>query len=308
MNTTLLHGVAPYQQNGHETPALGHEVSDGLQQNNLLMEAVLKNQEQAAPTAKMDSSEAGIEPPKASEEKKTKRLYATSISNTLTHCAMFIAAGRNMGAGYATRYALYELTNLEAMLTTGDTLVDAVAKAESKYKYAVSHRKDVFAPLEARLTRILAEVILSGASPNTVEQIRSLIRKLRGARAVAKNPNVPAEDYHSVSQQNHDDIVANFARLVLMVAEDPNYDPMAEDLKVLALENTLDEMRSANTDVIAAKAELDAARDTRNTFFNAEVTGLVDVFITAKKVVLANFGTKSEEFKRVKGLSFRRIY
>lgn len=308
MENSVLNGLAPFQQNGHDHPALGHEVANDLHTNNLLMEEVLKAKEQEVPTAKMESPEAEIEHPDAPAKKKTKKVSASSISNTLTHCMQFIAAGRNMGSGYATRYAAYELTSLELTHATGTTLVSTVSQSEARYRYGVTNRKDLFGPLEARLTRILAEFILSGASAHTVEQIRSLIRKLRGARAVAKNPNVPAEVYHSVSQQNYDDVVANLDRLILMVAEDANYDPMAPDLTVLSLETTLGELRAANNEVIDTKAELDAARSTRNDFFNTKVTGLVDVFLTAKKVVLANFGTKSEEYKRVKGLTFRRIY
>ena len=212
------------------------------------------------------------------------------------------------GPGYLTSYPLYELTNLVAMEATGNTLVKDVNKAETKYKAAVSQRKVDFSPLEALLTRILAEVILSGASPNAVLQTRSLIRKLRGTRAVAKDPKVPAEDYQSVSQKNHDDVVANFERLVMMVADDANYDPMVDVLKVIALESLLEVLTTANTAVIDAKAILDTARINRNNFFNTKVTGLVDVFMTAKKVVLASFGFKSEEFGKVKGLEFRRIY
>lgn len=304
---TNLNGYAP-SMNGHDHLANGHEVSYDPQQVTLPWERIVPAKEQEVPTAKKESPVA--EPAntdKVSAEKKTKRMQAVSMNNTLTHCAMFIATAITLGTRYATNSALCALTNLQSMLSEGNTMISDVAKSETKYKYAVAFRKEAFKPLEAMLTRILAEIVLSGASDATVNQVRTLIRKLRGARAVAKNPNVPVEDYHSVSQQNYDDVVANFERLVLMAAEDPNYAPVVEDITIVAMQNTVISLRGANTDVITAKAELDAARVTRNNFFNAEVTGLVDVFLTAKKVVLSNCGFTSEEYKKVKGLSFTRI-
>ena len=137
--------------------------------------------------------------------------------------------------------------------------------------------------------------------------MRFLTRKLRGQRKVAKDPNDPFANYNSASQMNYDNRAANFERLIMMAAADPNYDPVVGELKVSSLQIKLDALNTANNDVIVAKANLDAARMARNTHFNAPDTGLVAVFINAKNVVLTNFGRTSEEYKRVSGLAFKRI-
>ena len=61
MDETILNGLAPFHQNGHDQVTPDHEVADDLQKTNLLVEEVLKGEEQEAPTAKMDSPEAGTD-------------------------------------------------------------------------------------------------------------------------------------------------------------------------------------------------------------------------------------------------------
>ena len=303
-----MNGFTSYQLNDHDSPALGHEASDGLQQNNLLMEELLKGEEQEAPTAKKDRPEAElVNSQETAADETTRHIYARSIANTLTSCDVFIANANTMPAGLVVSRALYEPTNLDLMRNHAYELVGGVTTTEAAWRYAVAHRKEVFRAFAAKLTRIRAELIVSGASSNTVAQVQSIIRKLRGERAVAKDPDKPASDYVSASQKNYDDVLANFVRLLAMLADDPNYDPLVDDLKLLALEGVHAAMRAANMDVITTKAEWEAARISRNNYFNADGTGLVAVFLTAKKVVLANFGFKSLEYKRVKGLSFMKI-
>ena len=199
------------------------------------------------------------------------------------------------------------MINLSAVRDGGYERVNAVTDAETSWKYAVAARKIEFENLEGLVTLIYAELVLSGAPEATLSQMRTLVRLLRGTRAVAKNPDAPASDYRSVSQKNFDDVVANFARLVSMITAEANYNPIEDYLKVVALTAKLEAMRAANSAVITAYAELEAARGERNDFFDTPVTGLSDVFITAKKVMQTCYGSGSDRYKRVKGLAFRKI-
>ena len=307
-----FNGVSP-STNGHAPATNGHEVSYNPAQMNLPWADFLPASD---PTARKESPEAehygkpagykailGF----AETEEKKKTRYASSISNTLTHCDQFIASVITYGPAYISSNALYGLPNLQSMRDTGYLMVKNVTSCEGIYKYAVAHRIAQFEELTPLLTRIMGELILSGASEVTVSQARSIVRKLRGARTVPKNPSDPVAVYHSVSQMNYDDLIANFDRLLSLVNEDANYDPAIDDLKILSLETRREDLRSANSDVYTTKAELDAARMERNSHFNDKDTGLVDIFIVAKKVVLTNFSSRSEQFKKISGLSYRRI-
>ena len=243
----------------------------------------------------------------ADEADTPRRIYATSITNTLTNCRVFISMCTAYGANYLSSNPRYTLASLTALADTADGMVLEVSKAEALYKYAVAHRVAEFEGLEPLCSLIVAEMQISGSPEDTISQVRTLLRSLRGNRKVPKDPNDPTRVYKSVSQQNYDDVTANFERLLLMVAEDANYNPAAVALQLVTLEAKLASLRTANTDVQTAKAALDAARILRNDCFNAEITGLVDTFLTAKNVVLTNFGRASEQYMKVKGLAFRRI-
>lgn len=236
-----------------------------------------------------------------------RRIYASSISNTLTHAGQFIAAATSYGPGYNTNIPIYEVSSLQQIRDTAYGLVTAVDTAETTYNYAVAFRMQEFADLSALSALVTSEMTMNGTTKETINQVRFLTRKLRGQRKVAKDPNDPFANYNSASQMNYDNRAANFERLIMMAAADPNYDPVVGELKVSSLQIKLDALNTANNDVIVAKANLDAARMARNTHFNAPDTGLVAVFINAKNVVLTNFGRTSEEYKRVSGLAFKRI-
>ncbi|MCK7590602.1 hypothetical protein M0G43_08460 [Subsaxibacter sp. CAU 1640] len=241
------------------------------------------------------------------EEDKRNKRYAASMTNTITRCGEFISLATTMEPNYATNIPMYELANLKIIQNNANGHMDTVEQAETSYKYAVAMRVAEFSGLAPLGALIIAEMVLANALPETIEQLRTLMRLLRGERKVPKDPSNPMANYRSVSQLNYDDVTTNFRRLLLMIAADPNYNPATVAIQLVTLQAKLVSLETANANVQTKKAELDAARMARNEFFNAPVTGLVAVFINAKKVVLTNFGRKSEQFARVKGLEFRKI-
>ncbi|MCK7590759.1 hypothetical protein M0G43_09250 [Subsaxibacter sp. CAU 1640] len=241
------------------------------------------------------------------EDEKVRKRVSTSITNVLTHCGDFIAHATTLGGKYITNKPLYQLANLKVMETEAYALVAAVDVAFVNWKYAVAVRKDEFEGLQAVCALVIAEVTMDGASEVTVEQLRTIMRLLRGERKTPKDPKKPDTNYRSVSQMDFDMIVSNFATFLTMVGADENYDPATETIKLVTLQAKLEVLRSVNTNALVAEAELDAARAARNEFFNTAVTGLCDVFNKAKNVVLINFGRKSEQYAKVKGLVFRKI-
>ncbi|MGJ8592289.1 MAG: hypothetical protein ACSHXF_07060 [Aquaticitalea sp.] len=240
-------------------------------------------------------------------EEVRKKQYHESMTNTITNCGVFNFHVGTYGAKYATNKILYQPANLLAMEADAKTRMKGVDDAEVTWKYAVAERREPFDGLDALCALIVAEAALGDISAVTLGQLRTLMRLLRGERKVAKDPTNPNPNYRSVSQQRYDDIVATFGKLVMMVAADANYDPATDAIKLPALETLLALLQTLNNAVLQAEAELEAARTARNEFFNTPVTGLCDVFIKAKDVVLINFGRKSEQYDKIKGLSFRKI-
>jgi|GEM_PF-4222703 len=259
-------------------------------------------QEDAAPKHTIQVDDAADE-----AEETRKKQYHERMVNTITNCGVFNFHVATYGAKYATNKELYKPANLLAMEMEVKSKMKDVDNAEVTWNYAVAERREPFNGLKALCALVVAESTLGGINEVTLGQLRTLMRLLRGERKVPKDPKNPNPNYRSVSQQRYDDIVDTFSKLVLMVAADENYDPVKDEIKVPALQALLALLQTLNDAVLQADAELEAARTERNEFFNTPVTGLCDVFMKAKDVVLISFGRKSEQYNKIKGLSFRKI-
>jgi len=103
-----------------------------------------------------------------------------------------------------------------------------------------------------------------------------------------------------------DSIIDNFAKLVVTVTAEPLYLPNETDLKAVALNATLTNLKTANTAAISATTPYDNAKIARNTLLYQSNTGLVDIALDVKKYVKSVFGASSPQYKQVSGIQFRK--
>lgn len=283
-------------------------IREGLAKNN---EAATNAMSEEAASKVVDSGpEANVEPnvvASVEEEAQARRVYARSIPSTLSHAGELISCVTSLGARYRCAYPQFAPAALQAKRIEGYEKIETVGEALAVYKAIVVTRQLAFLGLTTLVSRIISEMVAAGASYRAIRQMRFFARKLEGARAVKKDPNDPDANYNSVSQGTFAQLVENFALIVTMVANDPNYNPEIDDLKVVNLQAKVVELRATNDDSQTKKSALEMSRIERNTFFNEDVTGLVPTFMTAKRVILANFGPRSVEYKQVSGLSFTKI-
>jgi hypothetical protein len=154
---------------------------------------------------------------------------------------------------------------------------------------------------------ILNALKASGAPKGVIAQANHYVKKIRGQRIIAIDPNEENANHISVCQLTFVDKLEHYTILVNIVATEPLYEPIPEHLKVPALNERADRMNEANTLADISQAELDSYRRERNKCFNEETVGLVDRYLTAKDSAKAVYGVTSAEFKTIKGLAFRRI-
>ena len=279
------------------------EISQEMQKTNDVFESVREDSStKTETTAKKENGS-----PEAEPELPTKRVYDRSIPSTLSHAGDLISCINVLGGRYRCAYPQFAPAALQAKRVQGYEMIEAVGEALAIYKQHVVSRQLGFIGLATLVSRIISEMEISGASYKTIEQMRFYSRKLEGARKVKKDPDDPDANYNSVSQGTFAQLVENFALVVTMVANDPNYNPDIDDLKVVNLQAKVVELRAINNGSQSAKAALEDSRRVRNHFFNNDEDGLVKTFMTAKKVIFANFGSRSEEYRQVSGLSFTKI-
>lgn len=240
-------------------------------------------------------------------------------SNTETGHAKNVATFEDLisfctayGATYNPTKAALKIPALTAQLAAANAALQAVKVAKTTYDNATNAREIAFKPLKSLATKIVNSIAATEATPQTVDDVKSVNNKIQGRRAKAiEKPGADtiAADAEpvkiiSVAQQSYNKMVDHFAQLVATLTAEPKYFPNEPELKVAALNILVADLRAKNTAVINATTALSNARIARDKVIYAETTGLIDVSLAVKQYVKSLFGATSPQFKQVSGLRF----
>lgn len=200
------------------------------------------------------------------------------------------------------------VASLKVLETNANAAIDAVTDKLADYDDAVNHRQDLFADLRKRATRIMAALKASGTTVALFEDARGFNRKIQGQRAIKPpanpDPNAPAPNTVSVSQQSFDQLIQHLKGLIAILKTEPNYAPNENDLKIATLDSYVADLLDKNNKVAVAVAAISNARIDRDRILYAESTGLYAIAQAVKLYVRSIFGTSSAQYAQVKSLSF----
>jgi hypothetical protein len=220
--------------------------------------------------------------------------------------------------GFGTRYnpsnTALRVTNMQTLKQEAATALTAVNSKKVLYTTAVDDRAATFKMLTAYLSRIRSTMIACGASKAVLEDLRSIVNKIRGAKKKAKEETAAEPDTntpdpireHSISQRSYVNIANHFNELVQLVGTVPAYDPNETDLTLDALGTFVEGLDDQNQQVTDTFIQLTLARITRDRLLYAEGTGLVDLGLASKNYIKAAFLAKSPEYMQVAPLKFTR--
>lgn len=293
---------------GHEQSALDHESAYGLQQNNLLMEDVLKAKEQNAPTAKMDTPEAVIDEPKAKAKKAIKtpaRYEETGFAINVQNLRLVKERIIGYGASYVQGSPLYTVANMEAVYDEATASLAAMATTKQTYDAAIDQQSVVFGDLKEKATRTKNFFIWCGVSKQAIKRMENLNHLIQGTRVVAISTD-DGENHISASHQSRSQQIQHVDALVELLSETIQYIPPA-DLSAQAWTIKRNQMDSVYHAENTASSMLNAARMKRNADIYKPTNGVVEIGMGAKRVVLAIYGYNSPEYQAIKGIKFRRI-
>ena len=220
------------------------------------------------------------------------------------------------GGTYNPTNALIKLPNLTTKLTASQGAIDGVTAAFADYATAVNERETAYEGIRPLITRAVQYYESTAADQNKIDDVRTLKRKLDGARAKSKTPTPtppagggtppPAggPGTGSASQQGHTQVVEHLDGILELFAADPLYVPNETEIKLVTLLARSAAMKSKNTEVMNRLADISNARGTRNTELYATDTGLYDLAMTVKKYVRAAYGTDSPQYAQINSLKF----
>lgn len=234
----------------------------------------------------------------------------TGNAKNIEHFAMMVSFCDGYGATvYKPTNAMIELAALQTALADAQTSMDNVATKLAAWKNSVAGRENEYKGIRPLTTRILAAYEACGADKNKVDNIRTLHRRIHGARAKALPPDDPGtpEDESkggSVSHQSYVQIAEAFSEMIQQLSADALYVPNETALQITTLQTKLAAMEAANAGVIAKNTDLSNARVDRNKKLYDKTTGICELAAKVKTYVKSLFGQTSAEYKQISGLRF----
>lgn len=113
-----------------------------------------------------------------------------------------------------------------------------------------------FEPLQKLSTRLVQALSSTDATKELIKDAKTVNRKLQGKRSKAiettTDPNAPAPNTISASQQSYDQLIEHFGKLIEILKSEPTYVPNETELKIATLNTQLTALKTANTNVTTA--------------------------------------------------------
>lgn len=228
--------------------------------------------------------------------------HAKNVANFETEISFCTA----YGAAYNPSKQTLTIPALNDLLSQSRKSLNEVTGAKKTYDLAINERQIAFSTLKPTATRLINAFDVTDASAQTVDDAKSINKKIQGGRTGAKPDENEAKKTISTSQQSYDSLVENFSKLADLIASEPSYAPNEEELKIDTLNRYVKKLHSANTLVINTYAAYSNSMISRDTVLYAEKSGLVDTALEVKKYVKSLFGATSPQFKQVGKLEFSR--
>lgn len=214
----------------------------------------------------------------------------------------------SLGAAYNPSNARISISNLQSIEAGVAASINNLAAKDALYINAVNARAAAFDDFRPFISRITAAVNAAQLDQAIKKDILTITRKLQGRRAgTAKTDEQGNNIGSSTSQTSYDALVANFDRLAELLKTQPAYNPSQTDLQITALSTRLANMRTLNDAVMAAKFEVNKARNERQLLMYAPDTGMVATGLAAKAEVASIFGNNSPEAMAIKAISLRNF-
>lgn len=119
------------------------------------------------------------------------------------------------------------------------------------------------------------------------------------------DPNAPAPNTISTSQQSYDQLIQHLSGLKSVLEAEPSYSSNETDLQVATLDIKISDLNSKNTEVAKAYTNVSNSRIARNKTLYTDAISLVETANEIKKYIKSVFGANSPKFAQVKGIEFK---
>lgn len=216
--------------------------------------------------------------------------------------------------GYGTTYNpnknALKLQQLTALYTASQASLADVITKNTVYNNKVNERVVAFKDLKSLSTRLINALQTTNATSEKVADAKAFNKKMQGIRAKAietpTDPNAPAPNTISTSQQSYDQQIQHLAGIISVLQTEPSYAPNETDLQIATLTAKQADLTAKNNAVSTAYTNVSNSRIARDTTIYGTDTGLFDIATEVKKYIKSVFGATSPQFAQVKGIEFKK--
>ena len=237
-------------------------------------------------------------------------IIETGHAKNVANFEDFISFVTAYGATYNPTKASIKLANLNAIFTQAKSDISNVMNKTVAFNNTSNVRATLFEPLQKLSTRLVQALSSTDATKELVKDAKTVNRKLQGKRSKAiettTDPNAPAPNTISASQQSYDQLIEHFGKLIEILKSEPTYTPNETELKIATLNTQLTALKTANTNVTTAYTAVSNSRLARDKTLYKEKTGMYDVTLDVKNYVKSLYGISSPEFKQLSKIKFSK--
>lgn len=249
--------------------------------------------------------------------------YETGHAKNVANLLKFNQHIATLGLTYNPANVTITATALATLHTTANTSLTNVDSAHNSWKNATNAREIGFLPLDKLSTQLLGALQSTSAPAQTVNDMVSLVRKLRGDGKLTKadagitegqvqalpNPFPAPEEDASISnsQQSYDNKLQHLAKIILLLQSVPSFIPNEVGFQVASLQALLSNLTNLNNSANTSYANLKSARIARNLTFYAADTGMLDRIRKAKAYIRSLFGAASQQYIAANAIKFVRV-
>jgi hypothetical protein len=232
----------------------------------------------------------------ASNNEKTFGSKLANAETLATHLTTF--------ATYAPVRPEESIVNYKGLITTIKTNNALVASTQTTYSQATDKRAKLFSKNTDSMLKTLAPIAGQirakfGKTSKEAEYIASLITKIRGESSKKLKKDNEGE-FVSQSERSYGSQTQTFTDIITtLTTYGTDYAPTNPKIKLPALNTQLTALTTANANVTSAYGAYKPAKDNRQ----IQYADLKDRSNRIKESVKSQFGTTSNEYKLIKGLS-----
>lgn len=218
---------------------------------------------------------------------------------------------KTMGSAYNPVAQAIQVPNLEELAKQLQVNLQTVNEKNGVYRDKIYNRQTSYEQMNELAMRIVNTIVGLGLDAKILAQAKSMLAKIRGGGKKKKtlptdSSESPAKT-NSVSQMSFNQRKNNFDVLIELVSAQANYKPNKDDMQVSSLQAYIDSLEKLNSEANQAEQDLTIARQQRDILLYTETTGAMTLAQQIKGYVKGDFGVKSAEFERVKGIKFKSI-